>query len=100
MYIVRYSIGSFDDFTVNNIFVTKDKALAESYVIRFNDVMKMYKDFYKKFTYHRYPYMLEEPEYKDSDDDYGLLSEHIEYYDRWEELIDFNECFFEEIEVR
>lgn len=100
MYIVRYSTGAYDDFVINNVFVTGSISIAESYVTRFNDVINRYKNFYKQFEEHRYPELFKDPEYILDEDDYRLSRKHFEYYDRWYELKGFNECFFEEIEVR
>lgn len=100
LYIIRYSTGSYDDFVVVNLFVTHDKSLAKNYVKRFNTIVENYREFYKKFEEHKYPDLLHDPEFIDDKFYYELTDENVQYYDRWYELKEFNECFFEEIKIR
>jgi hypothetical protein len=47
MYIVKYSAGSYDDYSENVIFVTKSKVKASRYILKFNNILKKWKDYYE-----------------------------------------------------
>jgi len=100
MYIVKtfsFVVGEHD---VVDLFVTKNKDFAESYVNRFNDIMSRYKQFYKTLEEHEYPDLLKEPDFIDDDIYYVLSEENDNFFDRWHKLNNFIRCYFEEIEVR
>ena len=99
-YIIKYSLGNYDNNFIGNLFVTFDIEIAKKYVNRFNRIVSEYKNFYKRFEYHRYPFLKEDSDYVDSEDHYNLGEEHQKYYDRWVHLKNFNNCYFQKIEIR
>ena len=46
MYIVKYSIGSYDDWREVDLFVTEYGEFALEYAAKFNTMLKKWKDFY------------------------------------------------------
>jgi hypothetical protein len=47
MYIVQYSVGDWESYTVN-VFVTADEEIAKAYVDKFRAKLKKWKDYYKE----------------------------------------------------
>lgn len=88
-YIVKYSTGSYDDHYVGTMFVTFDKNVAENYVKKFSRMVENCEDFYRTFKDH-----------VDSRDRYSLIEKYNTYWNRWNQLDEFNSCYFEEIEIR
>lgn len=87
MYIVNYSTGSYDDYSVVPVFVTEDFDLASKWVMKFNSRLKYWVDVLK-------PYVGE----------YGVLDE--KYYDnvflrnRYWDIKETNEAWFCDIKKR
>jgi hypothetical protein len=46
MYIVKYSKGSYDDYVQTVVFVTKSKIKASKYVLKFNNILKKWREYY------------------------------------------------------
>ena len=86
MYIVKYSSGSWDDYFVNDVFITENLELAEKWVNKFNTKVEYWKEVIKQY-----------------DDEDGYLDEKYyslpfsKYY--WK-IRGINNAFFEEIELR
>lgn len=86
MYIVKYSSGNYEDFMEYNVFVTKNKNLAEKYVEKFKQlVIKV--DAHYDFMFEKYG--------KYSDEFY----KHV-CMDRKYTFQEFNNVYFSEIDVR
>lgn len=82
MYIVKYSIGEWDDYRENTIFVTSNKEFAENYVNKLNSLVEKWVSFYESIRSSKYDRFMEV------------------FFDRWFQLEDFNYSWIEEIEVR
>lgn len=78
VYVVKYYGGDFEDRYEKTIFATTDKKYAERYVIKFNTKLQKWKQ------YHNTNYN-------------GSSYKHI---DRWYELINIYDCYYEKIELR
>ena len=50
MYLVQYSVGDWDSYTVN-VFVTDDEEYAKTYVEKFRTKLKKWKNHYEKRVY-------------------------------------------------
>jgi hypothetical protein len=77
MFIIKYSVGSNDDYEQRTIFVTSSRIIASNYVLKFNTLVEKWKEYYNNN---------ETPLY-------GTIQEIFFYQDVWE-------CWFEEIEER
>lgn len=99
-YIVKYSTGSHDDHYVGTMFVTFDKNVAENYVKKFSRMVENCKDFYRTFEEHDYSELISDEDYVDSKNRYSLIEKYNIYWNRWNQLDEFNRCYFEEIEIR
>lgn len=82
-YIVFYSEGSDGDYSVIELFVTKDYEYAKKYIDKFNTMLHKWIEYYSP--------------YKDNiwDDDFN---EHIR--DRWCRLYEINEASISKIDYR
>ena len=89
MYIVKYSRGCYDDYSVVTLFVTDDKETAENYEEKFNNLLSKLKEHY----YNKY-----------EKDDHGIQTIKYEYvtdkFESWHVISEINKCFFHEIEKR
>lgn len=88
MYIVKYSSGSYEDYCEICVFVTINKSRATKYVTKLNKLVKKWREYYKQF---------------EGDD--GLCSDwisddHLDKFNRWYSLKQFNNAYWEEIEIR
>jgi len=82
MYIVKYNGGSYDDFYVNDIFITNKKSTATKYVTKFNRVLKAYSKYYEKFESNKYGTTW-------FDDDAPNV-----YYSTWHKLKNINNAYW------
>lgn len=48
MYIVYYTIGSYNDFQRHNVFVTESESIASEWVAKFNRIGDKWYDYYKQ----------------------------------------------------
>jgi len=89
IYIVKYSLGSYDDYREEIIFVTIKKSTATKYVTRFNKILKQLEESNKK---------LEKVE------SYGWTWIKDKYaknfYRRWSTVREINRAYWEESEIR
>jgi hypothetical protein len=86
MYIVKFSSGSYDDYSIFCVFVTEKKSIATKYVTKFNKILKKWKNYYSQF---------------ENDDRDWIKEEYVnQHFKRWHALREINECYWEEIEVR
>lgn len=84
LYIVKYSVGSYDDYQEVIVFATKKKSTAINYVEKFNQVLHKWYAYYSQY-----------------EEDGWIKSEYVEkYFDRWRQLSDINRAFFEETTIR
>lgn len=84
LYIVKYSVGSYDDYQEVIVFATKKKSTATNYVEKFNQVLHKWYAYYSQY-----------------EEDGWIKSEYVEkYFDRWRQLSDINRAFFEETTIR
>lgn len=88
MYVVKYSSGSYDDYTTVNIFVTDKKATATKYVTRFNELLKKWKHYFSQFESSEYGIRWLKKEYEES------------HFTRWDRVRNINKCYWDEIEAR
>jgi hypothetical protein len=86
MYIVKYESGSYDDYFVQDVFVTNNKELAEKWVNKFNSRITYWKEVIKQYN-----------------NEDGYLDRKywaIPFVKRYRIIRDINEAFIEEIELR
>lgn len=76
MWIVRYSRGSWDDFVRINVFVTTDEEKAKAYCEKFNRILTKWKEYWGQ---------IEETEYN---------------FNRWNEVLETNNSYYDKIEIR
>lgn len=81
-YIVFYSEGSHGDYSVIELFVTKDYEVAQKYIDKFNAMLEKWTEYYHK--------LVDKFEYK--------TSQHI--IDRWNQLYEINEASISKIDYR
>jgi hypothetical protein len=85
MYIVQYSVGDWESYTVN-VFVTADEEIAKAYVDKFRAKLKKWKDYYKEM--------------------FGLGWRHLEgnvenkHYNRFCQIMETNNAYYLKIELR
>jgi len=85
LYIVKYSSGEIDERYNVEIFATMHKYVAIDYTIKFNEILKRWKHYYKQY---------ENP-------DGWIKDEYVEkYFDRWYCLKDVKECYVKILELR
>ncbi len=85
LYIVKYSIGHYDDWGVTDIFVTNNKSKATKYVTKFNRLVKKWCEYYNQFE----------------DDSHWIKDEYVEqHFQRWIWFRDIEQCYYEIIDVR
>lgn len=84
-YLVSYSTGSYDDFRINNLFVTENEEYAKKYCEKFNRILNKWRPYFLE-VYNNYDW--ENDENNDS------------HYDKSEVFIEINQCFYNEIEMR
>jgi hypothetical protein len=89
IYIVKYSLGTYDDYREEIIFATIKKTIATKYVTRFNKVLKQLEEDNKRF---------------EKVESYGLSWIKDKYaknfYRRWSTVREINKAFWEESEIR
>lgn len=83
MFIVKYSYGDWDDFSRINIFVTDSEKTAKEYVERFNAILNKWKAYWKQF--------------ENSD---GWFEDSSDKFNRWLQITDTNEAYYDKIEMR
>lgn len=86
-YICYYSSGEYDDYWINNIFVTKDLQKARLWVDKFNNILEKWKKYFEKFE-------------KDGWIEDKYVSGDFDIYDRWYTICEINKADFKEIEFR
>ena len=86
-YICYYSSGEYDDYWINNIFVTKNKQKASLWVHKFNNILEKWKKYFEKFE-------------KDGWIEDKYVSDDFDIYDRWYTIREINKADFKEIEFR
>lgn len=89
IYLARYSRGSYDDYYTINVFASTDKELVEKWVEKFNNKLKCWKDYYRKFENKNCKGFLKEEYYSNE-----IIS------DRFDNIMECNEAFLEEVEFR
>jgi len=82
MYLVQYKGGEYDDYYENQIFVTENIELAESYCKRFNELLEKWKQIWSSIRY----------------DDEGIKNDWS--FDRYYDIMQIRICFYSIIEVR
>jgi hypothetical protein len=87
MYLVQYSVGDWDSYTVN-VFVTDDEEVAKAYVEKFRTKLKKWKDYYEKMFG------------VDSDWLYSDSSLESKHYNRFCQIMEVNNAYYLKIEVR
>lgn len=87
-YICLYSTGEYDDYHKVIVFFTSDKKIAKKWCSKFNKILKKWKEYYSQFS--------------DKDDSIKWIKpEYIEqHFDRWYQVNNINNSWFEEIEIR
>jgi len=88
-YVVQYLGGEIDDYFKIIIFVTNSKDKAKKYVEKFNSSLEKWKDYYSQYEEER------ELGYRWIKDEYVS-----KYFNRWFEINNIDECYFEEIDLR
>lgn len=88
-YVVQYLGGEIDDYFKIIIFVTNSKDKAKKYVEKFNSSLEKWKDYYSQYEEGR------ELGYRWIKDEYVS-----KYFNRWFEINNIDECYFEEIDLR
>lgn len=83
IYLCKYSSGSYDDYGEWDVFATFDKDKAQKWVDKFNTKLEKWKEYMHS---HR-PDYLEEWDY-------------FPVCDRYWQIVEMNEAFIEEIEIR
>jgi len=85
MYLVTYSLGSYEDYHEHDIFVTKSEEKAQKYIEKFNRILEKWKDYYNK-AYREIRVISNKKEERISD--------------RYFQLHDITGAYYEPIEVR
>jgi hypothetical protein len=87
MYLVQYSVGDWDSYTVN-IFVTDNEELAKLYVEKFRAKLKKWKDYYAKAF--------------SIDSDLFCLEDELQnkHYNRFCQIMNTNNAYYLKIELR
>lgn len=88
MYIVKYSVGSYDDYDIFDIFITDKKSTATKYVTKFNKKVKYWRSYYSQFEKDIAGFKWIKEEFVDS------------HYHRWNQIRRINRCYWKEIEIR
>ncbi|WP_379953309.1 hypothetical protein [Dokdonia sp. R78006] len=88
IYIVKYCGGSHDDWYSADVFVTDKKTTATKYVTKFNKILKKWKEHYKQYEEN----ILENMNW--------IKDEHLEHFERWNDLQNITKCYCDEIELR
>lgn len=88
IYLVKYSSGSYDDYTEKIVFATTDKKKATKWVTKFNRIKKEYLKMYEPYLETKHSFLWIKYEYADK------------YFNKWHKLSKINRAFWEEIEVR
>jgi hypothetical protein len=83
MFIVKYSYGDWDDFSRIPIFVTDSETTAKHYVKRFNAILNKWKAYWKQFQ-----------------NEDGWYENSIPKFDRWLQITNTNEAYYDKIEIR
>jgi hypothetical protein len=86
IYLVKHSIGSYEDYHVIDIFATQSKETADRYVEKFNRILEHWIDYMKDFQ--------DKHGFRDAEKCNTTIS--YRYYD----IIDTGKAFIEEIEIR
>ena len=86
IYLVKHSIGSYEDYHVIDIFATQSKETAARYVEKFNRILEHWIDYMKEF----------QDKYGFRDAEKCTTTISYRYYD----IIDTGQAFIEEIEIR
>jgi len=82
MYIVKYFYGSAEIESIP-LFVTKDAQIASDYVIKFNEIHRKWKEYYRQFEQN------------------GIITEKYDHlFERWYSLRNIGDAYFCEIEER
>lgn len=88
IYLIKYSVGSYEDYKEITVFATAVKKVATKYVTKANKILKKWKDYYSQFEDNRIGIK-------------WIKEEYIEkYYNRWSSIKAVNRFYWEEIEVR
>lgn len=87
-YLCYYSVGQYDDYRVNNVFVTNNIKSAKIWIKKFNNIAKEWKLYYSQYEEDKHSFTWIKDEYVEK------------YYDRWSSLRSINKANFEEIEFR
>jgi hypothetical protein len=87
-YLAKYSRGSYDDYRTIDVFVTDDKELAQKWVNKFNTKLSHWKKHFSKYSHEWSAQILDERFYD------------IINGERFDDIMETNEAFITEIEVR
>ena len=89
MYIVKYSSGSYEDYCSSDIFVTDKKSKATKYCTKFNTKLKYWQSYFDQFC-----------EETGIGNMRWIKDVYSIHYDRWQQLSEINNAYWEEVEVR
>jgi hypothetical protein len=88
IYLVKYYGGSYDDYYNVTIFATNKKSKAIKYVIKFNRILKKWKEYYSQYEDNKFGFKWIKDEFVN------------QYFNRWNNLNQLTKCYYEEIPVR
>lgn len=88
IYIIKYSTGSYDDYSENIIFATTKKSKATKYCMKFNRILKKWKKYYSQYEEDKYGFNWIKEEFVN------------QYFNRWNSLSKTNKCYYIELAVR
>lgn len=83
MYLVQYSTGDWVDHCAHEVFVTEDEEKAKKFVLKFNDLVSKWSDYYSSLD------LSNVPEERNS-----IVWERRRMFE------DINNAFYTEIEIR
>ena len=85
IYIAKYSIGSYEDYTEYTVFASTNKSKVTKWCTKFNKMIIKWSDYYKKY-----------------EDDIGWIKvEYVtKHYKRWYWLRTITKAYYEETEIR
>jgi hypothetical protein len=87
MYIVQYSVGDWESYTVN-VFVTADEEVAKAYVEKFRSKLKKWKDYYKEMF--------------DAESNFFCLEDYVQnkHYNRFCQIMETGNAYYLKIKLR
>ena len=96
VYLVQYSEGYWEERFFVDIFVTENEEVAKKWCEKFNKLLEKWRTFYTTTLYtNDFKYTDNWPEQK-----VDITNENIHLWNRFNQLFEINNAFYETIEIR